>query len=320
MSRLESEFKKQSIDDIITEAIEIHGREEFWCLLSGGKDSMASTWYISKHYPKYFKGCYYAMTGSGIKESRYHVIEQCKKYDWPLTFTWCRMPSETQTGERWIDICLKSGFGGRGNHKIWMAFTKHHGWRNMINERMDYNPCFISGVRKKESRKRDKISMYTRKPIDWDGKLCFVKPLFYQTGTTIWDIIIENDLKISPVHDILNISGDSICGCNAQMWELELIKQMANEGLNKGIKNGYYYAYDNIKWTERMIEKKITWLRENIPNAQGEELADLQKQYFYLTTYNTWSHGPTTEEQDQQTTMADFIEETVCGESCEVNN
>lgn len=319
MSQLESEFKRQSIDDIIHDAIENHGIEEFYCLYSTGSDSSYATHYVATHYPKYFKGCVVAMTGSGHKDVRYIAIEQCKRFGWPLWFTWPRMPDENgEGGERWIDIILSRGFGGAGNHKIWMGKTKYFPWRRFMQERYDKKPAFISGVRHRESPTRQHIKTYSQQPIDWDGKLCFVKPLFWLNGFKVKEYVLMNDLKISTVHDYLGISGDSFCGCNAEGYELQMIKQMAKEGLEKGEKNGYYYIYDNIKWTERLVKEKIIELERLIKTKYARGKPEARKTLSYLYKYNTWNHGPSTKEQDEQTNLTDFVEINVCGESCEV--
>lgn len=271
MTLLES-HKIKTIDEIVQDAIENHGIEKFYCLISGGKDSVSATHYIAKNYPRYFAGSIFAITGVGSQSTKYFVLDLCKKMNWKLNFTW---PKE---GERFIDIALQHGFAGPGNHRMWMGYLKYHPWRSFIKERLDENPCLISGVRHNESQSRKKKKQYSQKPIDWDDKLCFVKPFFHKNGTEIYKYLANNDLKASPVHDWLRISGDCYCGAFAAKWELMLIK------------NYDPLAYEHIKWVEKQIQ------------LRGSKKAK---------KYPTWNSGPSTDEIEEQTLMEDY-----CGESC----
>lgn len=281
MAQLETEFKRQTPDEIIQDAINM-GVESFYGLLSGGKDSMSVNHFIAKNYPKYFKGSVYTMTGVGLKQTRWFVKEQTTKHGWPLNFTW--------TKYNYIpDWIVQNGFGGQGVHNIVMGKLKAQTWRQFLREHLDEKPALISGVRKKESVRRSKRIAY-KNPIDEDGEMIFVKPFFYKNGLQLWDYIGENNLEISPVHGVLDISGDCLCGCFANpQWELELIKKY------------YPYFYSAIKWGEKQIQLRGT------PKAKK---------------YPTWGSGPSVNDVDFQTDLKEFFGETVvdeyCTESCQV--
>ena len=264
----------QTPDQIMEDALN-EGRKNFYCLFSGGKDSTCSTHFVATNYPDYFAGAVFAVTGIGVSETRKFVIDVCKKKKWPLHFTWPK-PYETFT-----HFVLKFGFPGPGSHKIVMGFLKYHPWANFMHERYSENPAFISGVRKKESKIRRKVRRYSKKPIDWDGKLCFVKPFLYKNGLDIWDYLGKNHLPITPVHNWLNRSGE--CNCLA-----------FNEGYYEKMMIKTYdpITWDYIQWLEALVKKK------------GSKKA-LQ--------YPTWGSGPSTMDVEAQTFMEDY-----CAESCEV--
>lgn len=305
---LKTVFHKQDPFEIMREAIEKHGRQKFYVLFSGGKDSTCVAHFIATNFPEQFGGVIFTITGIGSKSARYHAIETAKKFNWPLFFTW---PKEQH---RFHKIVLRIGFPGRGNHKKFMGYLKYHSWERFIAEHKDEKPALISGVRHSESYARKYIKQYSQNPIDWHKNTCFIKPFFYYNGLQIWDYIGRYDLKISPVHDWLNISGDCFCGSFAEMWELKLIEKFDP------------IAYNYIKWTEKQVQLEIPKIRDQIAKlGQGmgslllgtistkqRKLRSLQKQLHDLESYSTWGSGPTTEESEAQTSIEDY-----CGESCQ---
>lgn len=157
-----------------------------------------------------------------------------------------------------------------------------------MRERRDENPIFISGVRKKESVRRGQRVAY-KQPIDVDGdsKTAFVKPFFYKNGNELWRYVTDNNIEISPVHAILNTSGDCLCGCFADpKWELQLIQQF------------YPYMFNSIKWLEKRIQTHGT------PKAKR---------------FATWGSGPSVHDIEVQQMIDDYFNpEEYCTESCQV--
>lgn len=263
---------------IMNELFEKYNKDSLYVLLSGGKDSVCIADYIAENYPDKFKGCVFTNVGLGAQETRKFVISYCNERGWKLFLTW---PSEK---ERLYNIVMTHGFAGDGNHKMWMGFLKYHTWRAFILERLKLGEkaCFISGVRKKESKARDKIKKYTRQPIDIDDKMVFCKPFLYKNGLQLWNYFIEHNLKKSPVYEWLNKSGECLCGAHAQEWELKLLEKFDR------------LAFESIKWLEQQIEKF------------GSKKAK---------KYNKWGNGPKTQDIEEQTTLENFNED-YCGESC----
>jgi len=272
----------ESPEQIMDGAIAKYELEEVYVLLSGGQDSIAIADYITTNHPDLFAGVLFTCTGLAVQRTRKFVVEYCKKRNWKLYFTW---PKEK---ERVYNIVMKHGFAGAGNHRMWMGFLKYHTWYQFMMWRLSFGKkcAFISGVRKKESWARDKLKLYSKKPVDTDGKLIFIKPFLYKNGSQMYQYFIENDLRKSPVYSWLDMSGECECGAHAEPWELKMLEK--NDPL----------TFESIQWLEEQIE------------LHGNKKAK---------KYSKWGMGPSTMDVTNQTTFEDFVvNEDYCGESCEV--
>lgn len=306
-------LEPQSPEEIIEELITKYDKDRFYCLFSGGKDSVCTADFISRNYPKNFAGVLFTNTGLATQLTRKFVLEYTKKRGWPLFFTWA---SER---ERFYNVVMKYGFAGRGNHRLWMGYLKHHTWYYFLKERLALGEkaAFISGVRKKESWARSKLRIYTKKPIDVDSHMVFAKPFLYKNGTQLWEYYNKWDLEKSKAYDFFDKSGECWCGAYSHKWELKMLEKHDR------------LTYEAIRWLEKQIVKKRDGLikKNNITETQianwcriynigvlkdGKRLSEIQKQVVRLTLYANWGSGPSTLETEEQSTMEDY-----CGESCE---
>ena len=188
---------------------------------------------------------------------------------------------------------MKYGFAFPGNHSMWMGYLKMHTWYYFLHPKIKAgeNACFISGVRKKESRARNKVKKYTRKPLDFNSGLPYVKPFLYKNGEQIWEYFNEQDLEKTPVYEWLNRSGECYCGAHAEEWDLKLMEK-----------------YDPLAF------KTIRWLESEIQRV-GSETAK---------KYCKWGYKSSTRDIEDQTILSDFfgknieVNEDYCGESCMV--
>jgi len=203
-------------DDTIIHAVNDYGRKEFYGLFSGGKDSITCCHWFAENYPELFKGILFIDTSIGLKETKDFVVDFCKKQGWEL---FIRKPPRVDY-ETWVK---KYGFPTMRIHTIVMRRLKYEAMRGFIREdiRIDKAPCLISGVRRKESKRRMKNILT---PITKDGRLHFVAPLIDMSTEQVFEYIHKNNLVISPVYNTLHISGDCLCGCYARKEEMALIK------------------------------------------------------------------------------------------------
>lgn len=323
MSEL-SEFQKiLTPDEIIQEALD-DGAKSFYCLLSGGKDSMVSSHFIKENYPNQYKGDIYTVTGIGIKDSRHFVTDYCNKNNRNLIYTWA--PTN------FTKLVEENGFFGPDVHNVVMFNLKFITWRNFEKEHRDEKLIFIGGVRRKESKRRSTRKSY-KTHVMIDGHTKFYNPFYHYTGNDIWKYHATHELDSDPVHDVLNISGDCLCGCFAEKWELSLIRKF------------YPEFYSSIKWLEQRIEKIRMDLKRELKAGEADilrwisilnhkdkkmkkSLEPKQYQLASLTEYPTWAHGKhrsatSFRNVESQTSLEDFTESNIgnylCSESCGVN-
>ena len=320
----------QSPDEIMTEVIEKYGYDKFYVLFSGGKDSVCVADYIATNYPEKFMGIVFTNTGLGAQDTRKFVRDYATKRGWPIHMTWA---SEK---ERFYNIAMRFGFAFAGNHSMWMGYLKMHTWYYFLHPKIKAgeNACFISGVRKKESRQRRIIKQYTKKPLDFNSGLPYVKPFLHKNGLQLWEYYNENNLEKTSVYEWLNRSGECYCGSHSEPWDLMLMKKYDP------------LAYNSIKWLEQEMARTLEYLRFVLHGVTDGQIANWfrmyhvkelkdkltreQKQLVCLTYFNKWGEKISTEDIENQTTLGDWIDELdsglkidvnedYCGESCVVD-
>jgi 3'-phosphoadenosine 5'-phosphosulfate sulfotransferase (PAPS reductase)/FAD synthetase len=276
-------LEPKSPKEIMDELIDDYKKDVFYCLLSGGQDSICTADYISKNYPENFGGCVFTNVGLGTQLTRKFVLEYARDIrGWEINMTW---PKEK---ERFYNIVMKDGFAGAGNHRMWMGYLKYQTWYELMKRQLKkgQKACFISGVRKKESWARDKIKLYSKKPIDADGKLVFCKPFLYKNGLQLQEYFIKRGLKKSPAYNWFDKSGECWCGAHASPWELKMLEIYDP------------LTFETIQWLEKQIQ------------IHGSKKA---KKYY------KWGMGPKTSDIKKQMVFDQFIvNEDYCGESCQV--
>jgi len=232
-------LEPQKPNEIMDEAIKKYSLDKVYVLLSGGKDSVCVAHFIATNYPDQFGGCVFTNTGLGSQATRKFVIEYCKKMGWKLFMTWA-----VADRERFYSILMRWGFATEGNHRIWMGYLKQHTWYYFLRERiMKSEKCaFISGVRKKESKFRNKSRQYTKKPVDDNKGQIYIKPFLYKNGSQLWDYYNKHELEKSPVYEWLNRSGECHCGAFVEAWDLKMLEK--HDPL----------AFETIKWYEKQID------------------------------------------------------------------
>lgn len=266
------------------EAIQKYNLDNLYVLFSGGKDSVCVAHFIATNYPKLFAGCVFTNTGLATNQTRKFVIDYCKEMGWKLHMTW---PSEN---ERYYKIVMNHGFARQGNHRLVMGYIKYHSWYYFLKEKITggQNACFISGVRKKESKIRDKKRLFTKTPVDTRSRYeIFVKPFLYKNGLQLWEYYNKYELKKSPAYEWLNKSGECLCGSFTEPWELMMLEKYDQ------------LSFQAIKWLEKEIQLHGSYEAKKFPK---------------------WGiHGSYTDDIEQQKTFDDFlgkVNEDYCGESC----
>ena len=116
-------------EQILQEAIDIHGRDSFYVGFSGGKDSVVATHFTEKYFPDYFKGVIYCDTGIKTSETFNFVKDYCQEQGWKLHIVTPKRSYE--------EIVLHGGFPQAGMHNIVMRYLKYAPMRRFILDRCD---------------------------------------------------------------------------------------------------------------------------------------------------------------------------------------
>ena len=276
----------ESPEEIMKELMNIHGRTQFYVLCSGGKDSISIVNWIATNYPENFKGIMHIKTNIGVKKTTDWLIEYCEKMNWKLQI---REPNPPNVYD---ELVLKYGFPGAGAHTIVMRKLKYITMRNFAfeNEERKENHALISGIRAFESSRR--MANY-KGAIQRDSKLWFAAPFFKKTDEWVYDYLLKNGLKRTPVHDVLGMSGECECGSFAGYGEREKLKL-----LDPQLMDHIEYLEDQVQLHGTELAKKHpTWGRAtNSP----EEIEIIMK--------GLYDDGTIDKIKD--------LEEVVCGVEC----
>jgi len=279
-------INEKTPNEIITEAID-QGLTDFYVAYSGGKDSGIVLDIVAKNYTDNFKGVIFVNTGIATQATIDFVKDYCNDHNYKLYTLYPhdvkrkKISKYGKIGDPFTyeNRILYHGFPMSGSHNITMAELKFYPMRTFIGKKIKNGerPAIISGVRKKESTRRNTRKSYS-KYINSDGNVIFVCPLYFKSNDWVTKYWIENDIKRSPVYDTLHISGDCLCGCFAKKEELKLLQMFHPE------------VFAEIKRLEKLIKKKGT---------------DEAKKY------STWGNNKqTTIEVESQTT----IESAICSD------
>ena len=276
------ELKKELEPAEILDRTISEGITDFYVAYSGGKDSGIVLDIVAKNYPNNFKGVIFVDTGIATDATINFVKEYCNKRKYPLFVLHPETVKRKKDGNgmkegdefNYTNLVLKYGFPSAFSHNATMATLKLFPIRQFIGQKIKEGekPGLISGVRKKESKRRS--SNYSNYK-DQDGKIIFIKPLFYKSNDWVYRYFMENDIKRSPVYETLHISGDCLCGCFAQKEELKLLEMFHPE------------VFEKIKKLEKMIKE------------EGSESS---------RKYSTWGNSnKTTKDIKSQTVLESYI-------------
>jgi len=223
--------------EILDQAINDWNVDSFYVGYSGGKDSGIALDYTAKYFPNHFKGVIFADTGIGTQATIDFVKKYCKERKYSLNIVKPEnvIRKKTSIPFSYKNLVMRYGFPSHSGHTMVMQQLKLFPIRQFIHQRIKAGekPCIITGIRKKESARRSR-NYYT--PIDKDGKMVYVKPLFYKTNEWVYRYFVENDVKRSPVYETLHLSGDCLCGCFAKKGEAKLLQMFHPEVYDKIVK------------------------------------------------------------------------------------
>ena len=216
--------------DVVDIAVNDYGRQDFYGLCSGGKDSVSVCHWFSTNYPELFKGILFCDTTIGIPDTRKFVEKLCKEQGWELHISTPRIGAKYDKNGKCIkqgkpftyrEWVMEYGFPTQRAHRYIMGYLKYQPMRNFIKEKSLHHGCLISGVRRKESKRRMKT---VKGAVLKEGRLHFCQPFVDKTSPWVFDYLNSHDLHISPVYQTMHYSGDCLCGAYAKPEEINLLK------------------------------------------------------------------------------------------------
>jgi 3'-phosphoadenosine 5'-phosphosulfate sulfotransferase (PAPS reductase)/FAD synthetase len=199
---------KEAIDEA-----KCKGKTNFYALVSGGKDSITACHVAMKFVN--LKGIIMIDTTIAIPETHNHVRKIAEQFKLPLII----LKPKTTYAE-WVK---KYGFPHPSQHRFAFIVLK---WKPIYEwlKTQNNDVCLISGIRKKESKRRMRTQTENTTQDKSCKKMFFVAPLFNWKTEDVWDYLKKNNLEVSPCYRALHLSGDCLCGAYAQTGEAELIK------------------------------------------------------------------------------------------------
>ncbi len=201
---------------IIHDCEEIYGRDQFYALSSGGKDSQTMTDWLAEHGK--LKAVVHIKTNVGLRITLDFLKDFCQSKGYRLHVI------EPQPKFIYAAFVLQYGFPGPALHGMVMGALKLKTMRDFILSADRRRGCLVGGVRKFESHRR--LKKYPQ-PINSDGNMFFAAPMFYYTNEQIYKEYTTRGLPISPAYKMgFGTSGECLCGAFATHGEKELIQKL----------------------------------------------------------------------------------------------
>lgn len=205
---------------LLDEAYDTHQPSHVFCLFSGGHDSTSATaigmeW---AHARKLRPLVAHVNTGTGIKETREHVLALADRQGWELI--------ELHPPRSYRSLVLEMGFPGPGFHdRLAYPRLKARCFRYLGRMAPEgRRVMLITGIRREESERR--IAHVERIQVDEnETNLLWAAPIWDWTKVDCNHFIAERGLPRNPVSDLLHISGECLCGAMAKPGELERIEE-----------------------------------------------------------------------------------------------
>ena len=193
--------------DILREVEEKHGRDKFYVMSSGGKDSQTVLNFVAEQ--EKLAGVVHIKTNVGLRVTTDFVKDYCQSKGYPCHII------EPIPKFIYVAQVLEKGFPGPRQHSFIMGWLKYRAMFNFAMTIDKKHHCLITGVRKFESARRN--SKY-KAPIQNDGSLWFCSPYFYKSDAEVYKEFLTAGLPITPAYEMgFPSSGECLCGSFADL-------------------------------------------------------------------------------------------------------
>lgn len=181
-------------------------------LYSGGNDSTTLVHLLRD----FATTAIHVNTGIGIEATRAFVRDVCASWGLPLI--------EKHPPVAYRDLVLRFGFPGPAKHPMIYARLKERGLDEArkdlgCHRSQTRRALYVAGIRREESQRRQDRTRY-----EADGSVVWVSPLAEWTKLDLNTYrLMHPDVPRNPVADLLEMSGECLCGAYAQEGELEMV-------------------------------------------------------------------------------------------------
>jgi len=259
--------------------------ENAFALCSGGKDSTAALHYAYHNAAFPLDGIIFIDTNIGLHENKEYVQQLGDKFDLPVYVADTR-----NKADRYRERIEKYGFAGptRQSHRFEYICNKEKPLQKFLTG-FEGQSLLISGATRQESDAR--YEAVSADGIEEDGTRTFVSPLARWTQSDVDEYLSEQGVEISEVTELLESSGDCLCGAFADRY-LELTQ----------LRDHYRYLHTYIQSLEARV----------IDAARNDELLKDSYKEFVL-----WGHGSMTDPELDQAIDSREGEDMMLCRSCE---
>jgi 3'-phosphoadenosine 5'-phosphosulfate sulfotransferase (PAPS reductase)/FAD synthetase len=209
----------------ISKAIEKTKPIAVFGLFSGGHDSVTATTIASLH-PR-FTSAVHINTGIGINRTREYVRETAALKGWKLS-EYEAQKNVNGKGKPdpqiYRDLVIRLGFPGPHGHGMMYSRLKERclrmlqrEWGAKSRKKSPRRVMYISGCRSEESFRR----MANTKEVQIDGQQIWCAPIHDWTKKDCDALMLEHQIPRNPIVDLINKSGECLCGAFVKKGELE---------------------------------------------------------------------------------------------------
>jgi len=249
--------------DHLAEAIGQYQPDEVFVGFSGGTDSLLAADLTMQLIPD--AKIFHANTGIGLSKTREYVRSYCKKRDWELV----EIRAKEDCGQDYEQMVLGHGFPGPSQHQMMYIRLKERCTEELhrrYKEKRGNKIMLVTGIRHDESKNR---AGYKNKLITKIGGVIWVNAYYHFSKQYKHDWIEQRGLKVNPVHKVIGMSGECLCGAYAHDGEPDLIRLVEPE------------TAEYIEELQERVMEKWPWGWEDKMPNYFRALAEGQTDAFY---------------------------------------
>lgn len=220
---LQPQLSGPAFTDAVLAELASRDPERVFVEVSGGHDSTGMLWAVYNSDEIEIDGVVHLNTGIGAEYTREYVREQCAELGLP--FIEGLQPEQER---RYATRVIKNGFPGANPiaHDIHRIDGKQDVEDKLV-ESFEGEIVILTGVTRYESQRRKKT--VAQDGIQQDERHSWVTygaPIAEYTGSEVNDVLRRNGVDRNTLADLLDSSGECLCGSFASFFDLAYLWQV----------------------------------------------------------------------------------------------